>query len=147
MYPAPPNAREDVKACLLCVMTTDHVFAAYAERAMVETYGAHYVSLHVRMSNVAALRLYKDTLGFDVEKVEAKYYADGEDAYSMKMDLEFIKDQLEETYGVDEGDAVGEEGKKDGARKEGDKKGKKRKVKLGRGLGVGDLVEKNESKG
>lgn len=114
---------------------------------MVETYGAHYVSLHVRMSNVAALRLYKDTLGFDVEKVEAKYYADGEDAYSMKMDLEFIKDQLEETYGVDEGDAVGEEGKKDGARKEGDKKGKKRKVKLGRGLGVGDLVEKNESKG
>ncbi|MDI1487300.1 MAG: N-terminal acetyltransferase A complex catalytic subunit ard1 [Ramalina farinacea] len=118
-----------------------------SQRAMVETYGAHYVSLHVRMSNVAALRLYKDTLGFDVEKVEAKYYADGEDAYSMKMDLEFIKDQLEETYGVDEGDAVGEEGKKDGARKEGDKKGKKRKVKLGRGLGVGDLVEKNESKG
>ena len=42
---------------------------------------------------------------------------------------------------------MGEEGKKDGARKEGDKKGKKRKVKLGRGLGVGDLVEKNESRG
>ena len=145
VQPLPPP--KDVKGCLLCVMTTNHIFAVCPERAMVETYGAHYVSLHVRMSNVAALRLYKDTLGFDVEKVEAKYYADGEDAYSMKMDLEFIKDQLEETYGVDEGDAVGEEGKKDGARKEGDKKGKKRKVKLGRGLGVGDLVEKNESKG
>ena len=143
-----PPPWEDVKACLLCVVTTDQPFVVYSERAMVETYGAHYVSLHVRMSNVAALRLYKDTLGFDVEKVEAKYYADGEDAYSMKMDLEFIRDQLEETYGVDEGDAVGEEGKKDGARKDGDKKGgKKRKVKLGRGLGVGDLVEKNESKG
>ena len=131
---------------LSLMLTTDPV-ACLPERAMVETYGAHYVSLHVRMSNVAALRLYKDTLGFDVEKVEAKYYADGEDAYSMKMDLDFIKDQLDETYGVDEGDAVGEEGKKDGARKDGDKKGKKRKVKLGRGLGVGDLVEKNESKG
>ena len=94
------------------------------------------------MSNVAALRLYRDTLGFEVEKVEAKYYADGEDAYSMKMNLEFIKDQLEETYG-DEGEEVGEAGKKEEGKKEGKKK---RKVKLGRGLGVGDLVEKNESK-
>ena len=117
-----------------------------AERAMVESYGARYVSLHVRMSNVAALRLYRDTLGFEVEKVESKYYADGEDAYSMKMNLDFIKEQLDETYG-DEGDAVGEEGKKEETRDDGEKGKKKRKVKLGRGLGVGDLVEKNESKG
>ena len=113
---------------------------------MVETYGAQYVSLHVRMSNVAALKLYRDTLGFEVEKVESKYYADGEDAYSMKMNLGFIKDQLDETYGKDEGDAVGDEVKQGDERKDGEKKGKKRKVKLGRGLGVGDLVEKNESK-
>ena len=111
---------------------------------MVETYNAQYVSLHVRVSNVAALKLYRDTLGFELEKVEAKYYADGEDAYSMKMNLSFIKEQLEETYGDDEGDAVGEEGKDEKA-KDGDKKTKKRKVKIGRGLGVGDLVEKNES--
>ncbi|KAL9630087.1 MAG: hypothetical protein Q9164_006590 [Protoblastenia rupestris] len=117
-----------------------------SQRAMVETYGAQYVSLHVRMSNIAALRLYRDTLGFEVEKVESKYYADGEDAYSMKMNLEFIKDQLEETYG-DEGDGVGDEGKKEEIKNDGDTGKKKRKVKLGRGLGVGDLVEKNESKG
>ena len=54
---------------------------------MAECYRAAYVSLHVRVSNTAALRLYRDTLGFEVEKVEAKYYADGEDAYAMKMVL------------------------------------------------------------
>ena len=112
------------------------------ERAMVETFGAQYVSLHVRMSNIAALRLYRDTLGFAVEKVEAKYYADGEDAYSMKMDLNSLRELLEseDAYG-DEGDEVGDVGKKG----EGEKEKTKRKVKLGRGLGVGDLVERNES--
>lgn len=113
---------------------------------MVETYGAQYVSLHVRVSNVAALKLYRDTLGFEVEKVESKYYADGEDAFSMRMNLKFIKEQLEEAYGDDEGEAVGDEGK-DAEKGEDGKKGKKRKVKIGRGLGVGDLVEKNESHG
>ena len=54
---------------------------------MAEVYSADYVSLHVRMSNKAALHLYKNTLGFDVHKVEAKYYADGEDAYAMRKDL------------------------------------------------------------
>ena len=115
------------------------------ERAMVETFGAQYVSLHVRMSNVAALRLYRDTLGFQVEKVESKYYADGEDAYSMKMDLTAIKGQIINAD-EDEGDEGGEVGKKDEG-KEGEKgKAKKKKVKVGRGLGVGDLVERNESK-
>ena len=62
---------------------------------MAETYGAHYVSLHVRMSNTAALHLYRDTLGFTVDKIEAKYYADGEDAYSMRMDLSNLRLQPE----------------------------------------------------
>lgn len=116
------------------------------ERAMVETFGAQYVSLHVRMSNVAALHLYRETLGFKVEKVEASYYADGEDAHSMKMDLSFIKDQVDGEAG-DEGDEVGDFGKKEGGEKEGEKaKGKKRRVKMGRNLGVGDLVERNESR-
>ncbi|KIV99277.1 uncharacterized protein PV09_09045 [Verruconis gallopava] len=116
-----------------------------SQRAMAEVYGAHYVSLHVRVSNVAALHLYRDTLGFTVDKTEAKYYADGEDAYSMRMDLSDLR--LPEGDGdEDEGEAVGSEGKKEGGEKE--KKGEKKQAfKIGRGLGVGDLVEKNESSG
>ena len=113
---------------------------------MVETFGAQHVSLHVRMSNNAALRLYRDTLGFEVEKVEAKYYADGEDAYSMKMDLSALRAQVD-AEAEDEGDEVGDVGKTEDLKGEEKGKGeKKRKVKLGRGLGVGDLVERNESK-
>jgi len=120
------------------------------ERAMVETFGAQYVSLHVRMSNSAALHLYRDTLGFEQEKVEAKYYADGEDAYSMKLDLGFIREQIvdeeDDAEDLDEGEPVGELGKKDGEKElNGKGAGKKRKVKVGRGLGVGELVERNES--
>ena len=126
------------------------------EKAMVETFGAKYVSLHVRVSNVAALALYRDTLGFKVVGTEAKYYADGEDAYSMRMDLDYLREEAldaddsdeegEGTVGQDEGGEVGSAGKAgdgvDGAQKE---KEKKRKVKVGRGLGVGELVERNES--
>jgi len=118
-----------------------------AERAMAETFNAHYVSLHVRVSNTAALHLYRNTLGFTVDKVEAKYYADGEDAYSMRIELADLKEQLrdeeEEIFGssegVDEGEAVGSEGAGAG------EKAKKQKVKVGRGKGVVDLVEKNEA--
>jgi hypothetical protein len=116
---------------------------------MVETFNAQYVSLHVRVSNVAALRLYRDTLGFVNEKVEAKYYADGEDAYSMKLDLGFVREQImDEQAEADEGEPVGELGKNEDEEKKkvnGKSGGKKRKVRVGRGLGVGDLVEKNES--
>lgn len=123
-----------------------------SQRAMAETFAAHYVSLHVRVSNVAALHLYRDTLGFKVDKIEAKYYADGEDAYSMRMNLDELKAELrmeegdedvemgEDSVGQDEGEAVGSEGKEKGAKKE-----KMRKVKVGRGLGVGELVERNEA--
>ena len=108
---------------------------------MVESHAAQYVSLNVRVSNNAALRLYRDTLGFEVEKVEAKYYADGEDAYAMRMDLSFIKDELakENPDAVDEGDEVGDVSAAVG-------KEKLRKVKVGRALGVQDLQEKNEVK-
>lgn len=111
---------------------------------MAETYGASYVSLHVRVSNKAALALYRDTLGFKVEGTEPKYYADGEDAFSMKMDLEHLRlspdaDSDEEagetSVGKDEGSEVGSAGKKE----------KMHKVRVGRQLGVGELVEKNES--
>lgn len=134
---------------------------------MVETFGAHYVSLHVRESNQAAIHLYEKTLGFQREKTESKYYADGEDAFGMKLDLSIIREQLREeresdSEEVDEGDAVGDvgsdpnkkssgkgakkakNGAADGAGSEG--KDEKRKVKVGRGLGVGELVERVESK-
>ncbi|POY73573.1 GNAT family acetyltransferase [Rhodotorula taiwanensis] len=58
-----------------------------SQQAMRTTYNAAYVSLHVRQTNRAALGLYKDTLGFKVIKIEKGYYADGEDAYSMQLDL------------------------------------------------------------
>lgn len=140
---------------------------------MVETFQAKYVSLHVRVSNVAARHLYEDTLKFRNEKTESKYYADGEDAFSMRLDLDDVaelakryaggedKDDDEEkkkksngadadadaatttelpirSEGVDEGEAVGEVGR--------DPEEKKVKVAVGRGLGVGDLVEKDETK-
>ena len=118
---------------------------------MVESCNAQYVSLHVRMSNIAALHLYRDTLGFKVEKVESKYYADGEDAYSMKMNLGFVQEEaLDEDAAQDEGDEVGEVGKaeaEDGEKtKDKGEEKKMRKVKVGRALGVGDLVERNESR-
>ena len=62
-----------------------------SQRAMVENYDASYVSLHVRKSNRAALSLYRDNLGFEVRGIEAKYYQDGEDAYSMRMDFSNFK--------------------------------------------------------
>ncbi|PWY81852.1 acyl-CoA N-acyltransferase [Aspergillus heteromorphus CBS 117.55] len=122
-----------------------------SQRAMAESHRAKYVSLHVRMSNTAALRLYRDTLGFEVETVESKYYADGEDAYAMRMDLSNMwvdwaeierKDReraASDEKDGDEGDEVGELGKKE------EEKEKMVRVKVGRGLGVGDLVEKNEA--
>jgi len=59
-----------------------------AQRAMVESFNANYVSLHVRKSNRAALALYTDTLGFEIHDIEAKYYADKEDAYAMRKSLQ-----------------------------------------------------------
>jgi len=58
-----------------------------AQKAMVEAFDANYVSLHVRVSNRAALKLYQDTLKFKIHDVEAKYYADNEDAYAMRKEL------------------------------------------------------------
>lgn len=113
---------------------------------MAESHRANFVSLHVRVSNTAALRLYRDTLGFQVENVESKYYADGEDAYAMRMDLSPMwldwsaiekEDREREGEELDEGGEAGDLEKKDAENMV--------KVKVGRGLGVGDLVEKNES--
>ncbi|KAF5469762.1 hypothetical protein F2P56_010326 [Juglans regia] len=58
-----------------------------AQNAMVQVFGAEYVSLHVRKSNRAAFNLYAETLGYKIHDVKAKYYADGEDAYDMRKKL------------------------------------------------------------
>ncbi|XWX01470.1 hypothetical protein V2A60_009498 [Cordyceps javanica] len=116
-----------------------------SQLAMVETYQAKYVSLHVRVSNVAARHLYETTLGFKIEKPEAKYYADGEDALSMRLDLDYIHKQIKaeeesesavasgQTNGSktngdhpDEGEAVGEVGRDPEAGKQ------KKKLAVGR---------------
>ncbi|KAJ6512308.1 acyl-CoA N-acyltransferase [Mycena vulgaris] len=58
-----------------------------SQEAMSTIYKATFVSLHVRKTNMAAIGLYRDALGFRVAKVEQKYYGDGEDALSMRLDL------------------------------------------------------------
>ena len=52
---------------------------------MAESFNAEYVCLHVRVTNRAALHLYKTSLKFQITNVEENYYADGEDAYAMKL--------------------------------------------------------------
>jgi hypothetical protein len=122
---------------------------------MVECFGAKYVSLHVRVSNKAALHLYRDTLQFMVEKVEAKYYADGEDAYSMKKDLTFLEEEVEEDEEEheggccdhDHGDGAGHhhhhhhQAELDGDVPPPKEREKLKTVKVGRILGVSDLQE------
>jgi len=51
---------------------------------MVEYYDACFASLHVRVSNRAALNMYKENLNFEILGIEKGYYADKEDAYKMK---------------------------------------------------------------
>lgn len=121
-----------------------------ATRAMHEYYGARDVSLHVRCSNEAAIGLYTHRLGFARDRVEKGYYADGEDAWCMRLDIAEATaaaaakqagaqgTAVEKSNGAhpdDEGGEVGEAGSK----------ADMRRVKVGRGLGVGDLVERNET--
>ncbi|KAK4657404.1 N-terminal acetyltransferase A complex catalytic subunit ard1 [Podospora pseudocomata] len=130
-----------------------------SQQAMVEAFNARYVSLHVRVSNQAAIHLYRNTLKFETEKTEPKYYADGEDAFCMKLDLDFIKQQiLEAEKAEDEQDKKKNNGSEEMTKEDQDEgepvgdvgrdpeQDKKIKVKVGRGLGVGELVERDESK-
>jgi peptide alpha-N-acetyltransferase len=57
------------------------------EKIMLDCFDARYVSLHVRVTNKAALTLYKDTLGFEIHETEEKYYADQVDAFDMRKYL------------------------------------------------------------
>merc|ERR1719264_622506 len=53
--------------------------------SMKTVYKARYVSLHVRVTNRAALTLYRDVLGYEIDQIAEEYYADKEDAYDMKL--------------------------------------------------------------
>ena len=64
---------------------------------MFSVFGAKFCSLHVRESNRAALGLYSSSLGFEKVKLEKGYYADGEDAWYMKLDLAKKLGMREET--------------------------------------------------
>jgi len=68
---------------------------------MSEVFDAEYSSLHVRVTNKAAFHLYAEILGYKfasitinglapicrIHDIEAKYYADGENAFDMRTDL------------------------------------------------------------
>ena len=56
-----------------------------AQFQMKNVYGAKYSSLHVRVSNRAALSLYKNVLGYEIDTIAHQYYADKENAYDMKL--------------------------------------------------------------
>lgn len=67
-----------------------------AQGQMEEVFSAEYVSLHVRKSNRAAFGLYTKTLGYEINDIEAKYYADNEDAYDMRKYFKHSKQKKKE---------------------------------------------------
>ena len=56
-------------------------------RAMKGVYNLNAVTLHVRVSNIAAMGLYRDRLGYAMMELDESYYADGENAYLMRKVL------------------------------------------------------------
>ena len=118
-------------------------------------YRAKYVTLQVRVSNLVAQRLYREFLGFEVSKREAKYYADGEDAHTMRKDLSsLVHDAAADAEAGDAADTRTTEpkaGKADeAATAAGDAEDKdhaRLSVKVGRALGISNLVERDERAG
>ncbi|TNJ27102.1 putative N-terminal acetyltransferase complex ARD1 subunit [Giardia muris] len=58
---------------------------------MRSTYGVTSCKLNVRVSNAGAQRLYKDRLGFTVEKVDRVYFQDHEDSQFLTCELPLSK--------------------------------------------------------
>ena len=92
--------------------------------AMEEVFGAEYVSLHVRKGNRAAFTLYSSTLKYLIHDLEAKYYADGEDAYDMRK---YFKNPKPANYNPDEAAKKAAEQKAIEEQPAEEKKNKKRK--------------------
>lgn len=55
---------------------------------MLAVHGISEVSLHCRVSNIAAIKLYSDFFSYSCASRVSHYYEDSEDAWMMKTDLE-----------------------------------------------------------
>ena len=66
----------------------------------------HSCSLRVRVTNRAAIALYRDVLGYEILDTDKGYYADGEDAYDMKLKFDLPLRDSEST--ADEASAAGD---------------------------------------
>eukprot|EP00659_Diplonema_papillatum_P018122 gene18122-27910_t len=55
-----------------------------ARQKVEDVFDGKYLSLHVRCSNAAAIKLYQEKLEFKVHEIDLAYYGDGEDAFQMK---------------------------------------------------------------
>ena len=100
---------------------------------MQEVYDAEYVSLHVRVGNRAAFTLYSQTLKYEISEIEAKYYADGEDAYDMRRNFPKVKIDKESVQVVEtekKNDGSRDDGKKGNAANDEDVKVNKDEVKV-----------------
>ena len=75
---------------------------------MLEVFDSEYVSLHVRVGNREAFSLYSGTLGYQINDIEAKYYADGEDAYDMRKTFIKPKSISQESKGGNKEEIKGE---------------------------------------
>jgi len=91
----------------------------HAHTAMVHTFGAQFVMLHVREGNRAARSLYEDLLGFRLSEVEEGYYADGENGLSLRLD---VSPDGNVVFPVAAGERVPEFDKKDSAEDESQKR-------------------------
>ena len=75
----------------VCQMSTNNLLKS---GNFSPVYKTESCSLHVRVSNKAALHLYVDTLGYENTGTEKAYYADGEDAHNMRLTFKYgLKDQ------------------------------------------------------
>ncbi|XP_017097407.2 N-alpha-acetyltransferase daf-31-like [Drosophila bipectinata] len=84
-------------------------------RAMEECFQADFVTLHVRVTNRAALSLYTRILNFQTVGVETKYYANGEDAYIMRLDISGKGDIMEhKSIKIEENKGDGDKASKKG---------------------------------
>ncbi len=63
-----------------------YALMAFAMKSLYEDYNCEETYLEVRVSNRPAIKLYEQ-LGYQIVKVEAHYYLDGEDAYVMARPL------------------------------------------------------------
>ena len=72
-----------------CGLATKMMRLAHARQE--ESFDSQFCQLHVRYTNRAAFHLYANTLKYTINDVEKGYYADGEDAYSMKCDYKEMR--------------------------------------------------------